>query len=450
MSQEVTQTFTLSTPQIDAESNALICRFEHPEFGAFVERVIFPKTAPLHQINPGVREALLGLAAVVMGSSYFKARPCAMIQSDAALTSQALHLAKLTYGPGLGEFYVRNALAYPPEFSVVADIADGVAIRDVSTSHAPRAVCAFGGGKDSHVARSVLQAAGADVELVSVFLSKDVAARMQTMSTDAITFIQRVIDPRLIELSRSGDALNGHIPITAINSVLLTLYAEASRQDWVVFANERAASEPTLEVEGHPVNHQFSKSLEFEEALGAAFAAAGARARYFSILRPVSELWTAHELATRSQALDIFASCNRNFVFAGPKVLEPGQRWCGTCPKCVYTSVLLAPFLDAERHAQVFQSRPLHDGDNMAHLRDIAGLTDAKPWECVGERREVAAALHHLQGSKEWSSVPLVAAIASELYAHWSHDELDKAWAQALDARSTHRMPDAVAEVMGA
>ena len=47
----------------------------------------------------------------------------------------------------------------------------------------------------------------------------------------------------------------------------MTLYAAAKGLDWVVFANERAASEPTMESNGHPVNHQFSKSLEFEDAL---------------------------------------------------------------------------------------------------------------------------------------------------------------------------------------
>lgn len=441
----MTEAFRILTPTIDAASGRLHCTFEHPEFGSFSESVAFPALA-----GGAASTGLAQLAAIVMGASYYKARPTGRIALDFPVAAAARRLAELTYGPGLGEFYVRNGLAYPPALVIDAAPGEGPQAPPRSASSSPRAVCAFGGGKDSHVAASILAEAGAEVERVSVFLSEKVAARMQTMSETPLTFIQRSIDPRLIEISRSGQALNGHVPITAINSVLLTLHAEAQGMDWVVFANERAASEATMQVGGHPVNHQFSKSLEFEDALRAAFREAGARAEYFSILRPVSELWTAHYLATRSGALDIFASCNRNFVFAGPAVLEDGQRWCGQCAKCVYTAVLLAPFLSLGRHAAVFQSRPLHERGNAEFLREIAGLTGAKPWECVGERREVAAALAHLLTQEDWREAPLVAGVEAELFQHWDRADLEAAWSEALAARSEHRMPDAVERVMGA
>lgn len=441
----MTEPFRIHAPQIDAASGGLRCAYTHPQFGAFTETVTFPTLS-----DSAASQHLAQLAALVMGTSYFKARPVERINTEFALTPAARHLAELAYGAGLGEFYVRNDLAYPPMLEIEADEAEPLAFDRPAENDPPRAVCAFGGGKDSHVAASILAEAGAEVERASVFLSDKVAARMETMSETPLTFIQRTIDPRLIEISRSGQALNGHIPITAINSVLLALHAEARGLDWVVFANERAASEPTMEANGHPVNHQFSKSLEFEDALRAAFAEAGARTEYFSILRPVSELWTAHYLATRSGALDIFASCNRNFVFAGPSVLDEGQRWCGRCAKCVYTAVLLAPFLSLGRHAAVFQARPLHEKANADFLREVAGLTDAKPWECVGERREVAAALAYLLTQEDWRDAPLIAGIEAELFQNWDRADLDAAWSEALEARSEHRMPEAVAKVLGA
>ena len=437
--------FVIGAPQIDPRAGGLECRYEHAEFGAFTEGVIFPALS-----DDGPSQGLAQLAAIVMGTSYYKAQPTGRIVCAFPLTPAARRLAELTYGPGLGEFYVRNALAYPPALEIEAEDAAPAATGALAPNDPPRAACAFGGGKDSHVAASILAEAGADVERVSSYLSDTVAARMQTMSEAPLSFMKRTIDPRLIEISRSGEALNGHIPITAINSVLLTLYAEAQGLNWVVFANERAASEATMQANGHPVNHQFSKSLEYEDALRAAFKEAGARAEYFSILRPVSELWTAHYLASRSGALDIFASCNRNFVFAGANVLEDGRRWCGQCAKCVYTAVLLAPFLSLGRHAAVFQSRPLHDQNNADFLHEIAGLTDAKPWECVGERREVAAALAHLLTLEDWREAPLVAGIEAELFEHWDRADLEAAWDEALTARSEHRMPEAVAKVMGA
>ncbi len=444
--------FLIETPRLDAETRSLRFGFEHPRFGRFEEAVALPEN-----LQPGVLEGevltrLRGLCAVMIGTSYFKAEPAQAIRIEFPLTPAARRLTELAYGPGLGEFYVRNQLRYPPDFDIEATIAAaGPADPKLNAKTPPRAAVAFGGGKDSHVASAILEEAGATGQRFSIILSDKVGARLQAMSDQPLALIKRRIDPRLIEINRSGEALNGHIPITGLNSALLTLFAEAMGLDWVVFANERAASEPTMEAGGHPVNHQFSKSLEFEDAMRAAFSEAGAAAEYFSILRPVSELWTAHFLATRgAAALDIFASCNRNFVFAGPSVLADDQRWCGACAKCVYTSVLLAPFLSVGRHAAVFQSQPLHDRANMAFLREIAGLTDAKPWECVGERREVAAALAHLLTVDGWKKAPLIAGVEAALFAKWDRNDLHQAWKDALTARSEHRMPDAVAAVMGA
>ena len=443
--------FLIQDPVLDRGANALRFGFEHPRFGKFVEQVTIPDGVDVETLTAPVGARLLSLCAVMIGASYFKTEPAQMVNFEPPLTPAGRRLAALAYGPGLGEYYVRNALTYPPQITIEAAAVEPQVAASVDQPKTPRAAVAFGGGKDSHVASAILRDAGAEGERFSIILSDKVGARLQSMSEQPLHLIKRRIDPRLIEISRSGEALNGHIPITGLNSTILTFIAEAMGLDWVVFANERAASEPTMQTDGHPVNHQFSKSLEFEDALRAAFAEAGATVEYFSILRPVSELWTAHFLATRGvDALDIFASCNRNFVFAGPNALPEGRRWCGQCAKCIYTSVLLAPFLSVERHAQIFQSQPLHNPTNAGFLREIAGLTDAKPWECVGERREVAAALAHLRTVKGWKDAPLIAGIEDALFAEWDRDDLLQAWNEALDARSEHRMPEAVAKVMGA
>lgn len=442
--------FTIHTPTFDDAENTVRFRFESARFGRFGETVRFPAGAGLGAVDEALRGRLAGLAALLVATSYFKAAPAGTLRVEYPLTAEAKRLAELTYGPGLGEFYVRNALAYPPAMTIEAARAEPAPARPPAFGP-PRAVTAFGGGKDSHVASSIVAEAGGEAERVSVILSETVGARLQSMSETPVTLIHRTIDPRLIEISRSGEALNGHVPITGVNSTLLGLYAAARGLDWVVFANERAASEPTMEAGGHPVNHQFSKSLEFEDALRAAFDAAGAGFDYFSVLRPVTEIWTAHYLATRAEfALEIFASCNRNFVFAGDNALAPGRRWCGRCAKCVYTAVLLAPFLPVERHAEIFQSKPLHDADNLEFLREIAGLAGAKPWECVGEMREVAAALAHLGAAPGWRDAPLIAAVQDALFERWDRHELAETWSHSLDARFEHRMPEAVAKVVGA
>ena len=55
--------------------------------------------------------------------------------------------------------------------------------------------------------------------------------------------------------------------MTGILSAIAVLAAVARGRDAVVMSNEWSASEPTLVVDGRPVNHQYSKSGSFERGL---------------------------------------------------------------------------------------------------------------------------------------------------------------------------------------
>ena len=73
----------------------------------------------------------------------------------------------------------------------------------------------------------------------------------------------REIDPQLLRSAELG-FLNGHVPVTGIISAIAVLAAALSGRDAVVMSNEWSASVPTLEHDGRPVNHQWSKSAAFE------------------------------------------------------------------------------------------------------------------------------------------------------------------------------------------
>ena len=81
------------------------------------------------------------------------------------------------------------------------------------------------------------------------------------------------LDPALGELNRRG-ALNGHVPVTAIVSLVAVaqaLVAGAGRGR----ALERAVGgRRELRAHGLPVNHQYSKGLAAERRLRAALAGA--------------------------------------------------------------------------------------------------------------------------------------------------------------------------------
>ena len=74
------------------------------------------------------------------------------------------------------------------------------------------------------------------------------------------------MSPRLLELNSAG-ALNGHVPITAIVSLIVVAAGYVYGYDTTLVALERSADEATSLVGGVAVNHQWSKSTECELGL---------------------------------------------------------------------------------------------------------------------------------------------------------------------------------------
>jgi len=194
-------------------------------------------------------------------------------------------------------------------------------------------------------------------------------------------------------------------------------------RDAVVMSNEWSASVPTLEHAGRPVNHQFSKSEEFEAAFRGVLADQGSgQARnpdlpeYFSWLRDRTELWVGERFAALGPYHASFRSCNKAFY------AERARRfahWCGQCDKCAFIDLILAPFLPAGALRQIFAvaGEPLDDPALAARFRSLLGA-GAKPFECVGEVTECRAAVLLAARRDDRADTGLLQELAAEV-AGW-------------------------------
>ena len=82
--------------------------------------------------------------------------------------------------------------------------------------------------------------------------------------------------------------LNGHVPVTGILSAIAVMAAVLDGRDAVVMSNEWSASVATLQADGRPVNHQYSKSVAFEAGFREVLAGAlGGSARLLLRAPPV-------------------------------------------------------------------------------------------------------------------------------------------------------------------
>lgn len=354
-------------------------------------------------------EAALDLLHWTAGISYWKAGCPATVdfigtQPDAW---QAAWLDRL-YREGLAEFAWRNRLdqdswaRFP-----AAPAADPAIVAGLSD----RALIPMGGGKDSLVALERMRARRQPLCTVQVGQAPRIRQVAEAAGTQHLV-IERAMTPELAELNRAG-AYNGHVPITAINAAALILTAVVHDFGRIVFANERSADEPTLiDDRGRAVNHQFSKSLAFETMLGDWVQRCIARdLAVFSLLRRDRELAVCREFAGLEQYHAVFSSCNRNFHLDGART----DRWCGTCPKCHFVFLALAPFLSPQRLVDIFGRNLLDDPEQAEGFRALLALDRAKPFECVGEAVEARAALAALAADPAWAGAPVVTALAPEL-----------------------------------
>lgn len=385
---------------------------------------------------------LLRLAAWVMGTSYYKLTAPYRIEAPGlALSACELNLVCDVYENGLGEFFARNELHRFGKISIEAS----VELDDVPPpSLQERILLPIGGGKDSLVSVQLIEATGRPFSPFAVNPKGPIKGSMEKIGKESI-YVTRTLDAHMIALSQQPGFYNGHVPSTAIISMIAALTAMLFSYDTIILSNERSADEGNVSFDGRTANHQHSKSLDFEKLLARVLAeATGGVMGYFSLLRPYSEARIAEIFARATRFDHVFSSCNRNFKLNG----HNGPLWCGACPKCHFTYLMLAPHMQPDRLIAIFGANLLDRSENAAPYRELTGLSGHKPWECVGEILEAAAIMHALTARPEWRQSAVVRALGPELEEFYGMGQLEQAFKALMQSGTQHRLPaDLVTEL---
>jgi hypothetical protein len=385
-----TDRFRYDGYELEPARARLTCRYSSGG-RPFTERVTFDAGGDWAQ--PAV-DAAARLVFLLAGVSYYKTTAAPVVDLGDLVTTEAERgFLRTFYVEGLGEFAFRNGL----------DLSGLEIIGPSSTETAPapfepkadHPLVPFGGGIDSIVTVEHVRATHPDASLFVVSRPGDrFDAIEQAAAVTGLPVVRagREIDPQLLRSAAVG-FLNGHVPVTGILSATAVMAAVLGGHDAVVMSNERSASAATVVVDGRPVNHQWSKSLDFESAFRDQLARSldGGPA-YFSLLRARSELWVARRFADLPSYHPAFRSCNRAFTLDRDRRAD---EWCGTCDKCCFIDLVLAPFVAAEALSAVFGGRePLRDAALTDRFRALIGSgPEAKPFECVGDVDECRAAV---------------------------------------------------------
>jgi hypothetical protein len=335
-------------------------------------------------INDSFFENILFQIGMVESINYWKAAcPSKLIVRGFSLTQEQETWWKKLYFKGLGEFFYLNGISIDSEDFLQIESMPGQTFRPFSLQHEESAIVPVGGGKDSVVTLEILGKGHGNIPLIlnPTEASKNTVMKMG-IYYDSIVEVHRTIDPVLLELNAKG-FLNGHTPFSALLAFISVLAAGLAGKKYIALSNESSANEST--VKGFEINHQYSKSLEFEKDMRCyvdRFITSDIE--YFSFLRPLNELQIARLFSGFPQYFDVFKSCN-----VGSKT----NTWCGDCGKCLFTYLILSPFIPHDKLESIFGKNLFRDIDLWPVLRQLTGMTDSKPFDCIGTVDEVNVAL---------------------------------------------------------
>ncbi len=391
------QTFVFESYEFDAASKTLLLHYGYDDALHFTETYRFDFDFVVY--DQAAFDRACQQLFFMAGVSYYKMYLAPEIRVDAGqIGAQLKALLDTTYQRGLGEFWYVNKLDphTPVAFPANASTLPPVPVRGSGM------LVGIGGGKDSLVSVELLRGQPSlDVATWSLNHRPQLTPLVERIGLKHY-WVEREWDPQIGKLNER-DALNGHVPISAIIACTGTVVAILSgRRDQVV-SNEQSANEPTLVYQNVPVNHQYSKSQEFEwnyrQLLSASY---GDGVRYYSLLRPLSELRIAELFALGRGAggwfdkyHDVFSSCNRAFVHGSNHIF-----WDGMCSTCAFIYLALTPFLPAEKVQALFADAGHPGGRNLLldpalepTYRQLLGIEGDRPLDCVGDIKESRSAM---------------------------------------------------------
>ena len=380
--------FYFNSYSIEEDDESIIWKFEFeiPGLAKFTPSSKFlKKDLKLKDINTNYVKNLVFHIGLIELISYWKCT-CSpnIIVKCGYLNEEQINWWKKLYFYGLGELFYTN--------NIDPDINDFLNIKCTDSSNEIEYekneelydgyIVPIGGGKDSVVTLETLKV-NKKTDFALIINPKKVTlkcAEIAGFESNNILEVYRKIDPNLIELNEKG-FINGHTPFSTLLAFTSYFIAYLTSKKYIALSNENSANESN--VAGKKINHQYSKSYEFEcdfEYYSNKYLKMPIK--YFSFLRPLNELQIAKIFSRHEKYHSTFKSCN-----VGSK--EKEWKWCCNCPKCLFAFIILSPYLYKEKLVNIFGEDLYEKESLLKTFIELIGKGETKPFECVGTFEEV-------------------------------------------------------------
>ena len=367
----------------NADTIKITYYFEIPGLTTFTPSYEIKKSYLKKDIDSFSKYLIFHIGLVELISYYKCVCPKKVIINAGYINDEQISFFKKLYYYGLGEFLYINNIDVSMDDLMDIEVNGSKESYDVDY-HGEGNLIPVGGGKDSCVSLELLKDMNNNPFIMNpkqVHLNCAYAAGYS--DTDIIT-IKRNLDRQIVDLNNKG-YLNGHTPFSALVSFVTYLMAYLTSKRYIVLSNEDSSNEST--VIGTKINHQYSKTYEYENDFNSYTKKFfNIDITYFSFLRPLKEVQIALLFSDMKKYHKIFKSCN-----VGSK--ETPWVWCGKCAKCLFVYIILSPKLYKDELIDIFGKDLYEDESLLSIFKELIGDAKTKPFECVGEIKEVRYAL---------------------------------------------------------
>ncbi len=325
--------------------------------------------------------------SIILGISYFKLYCPSKIETSLKLSHKQAEFWNTVYRKGLGEFLYKNKLD-PKKLAKFQYAKSEVGPIRVQTGNS--ILLGIGGGKDSIVTMELLKNFKVTLFSVGTEHTEPISARIVKESKKSSLKIQRILDSKIFRISEQ--VYKGHIPISAVYAFLGILSAALYGHKYVVVGNEYSSNFGNIKYKDEIINHQWSKSAEFEslfQEYTREFITPDII--YFSLLRQFYEIRIAQMFSKYKKYFSLFTSCNRSFRIFKEK---SKNLWCGKCPKCAFVFLILTPFIKRNKLVKIFGKNLLNEKSLIPLYKNLLGFGKMKPFDCVGTFEESRAAVY--------------------------------------------------------
>ncbi|MFA5310341.1 MAG: hypothetical protein WC386_01430, partial [Candidatus Paceibacterota bacterium] len=251
------------------------------------------KDVPLKKLDISVLDNLIFNLGMIEMFSYWKA-VCSkkIIIKAGKLDAKQIKWWKDILINGMGQYFYENKIDFTS--SDFVEIVSSGSLKIKKGKVVGKGILIpIGGGKDSAVTLELMKKFKKDVDVFSLNPVANVKEMFKVSGYKRMIVVERKIEEKLLLLNRKG-YLNGHTPFVAYLSFLTVLISALFNKKFVVFSNEDSSNEGNVKWLGYEINHQYSKTYDFEKKFReycSLYLVNGLE--YFSVLRLLYEIQIA-------------------------------------------------------------------------------------------------------------------------------------------------------------